>query len=237
MTNKTLSIILPCFNEEKNIPFILESFYQVIKRDDIEVIIVDNGSKDNTAKLLKDLIPKYSFAKSIRVELNKGYGYGIISGLRVAKGNYLGWTHADMQTNPKDILKAFSLIEEHNFSSNIFVKGLRRNRKSSELFFSVGMSIFSSIILLTPLWDINAQPNIFSRELFDNCSNAPYDFSFDLYYYFLALKKNYRIIRFDVKFEKRLYGHSNWNINWKSKLQFIFRNLIYILKLRSKRYN
>ena len=68
MFSKTLSIILPCFNEVNNIPDILKKFDQIIKRDDIEVILVDNGSTDNTCELLENIIPKYSFAKSIRVK-------------------------------------------------------------------------------------------------------------------------------------------------------------------------
>ena len=50
-----LSIIIPCFNEEKNIPFILQSFQNVIKKEDMEVILVNNGSTDKTAELLEQL--------------------------------------------------------------------------------------------------------------------------------------------------------------------------------------
>ena len=60
---KKLSVILPCFNESKNLPYVLEKFCKVINSDDIELIIVDNGSEDNTLKILEELIPKYSFAK------------------------------------------------------------------------------------------------------------------------------------------------------------------------------
>ena len=93
------------------------------------------------------------------------------------------------------------------------------------------MSIFESLLLLTPLWDINAQPNIFSRELFDNLEESPNDFSFDLYYYYLAVKNKYKIIRFKVNFGKRYFGISSWNINWQSKLRFIFRTIGFSFKL------
>ena len=97
------------------------------------------------------------------------------------------------------------------------------------------MSFFESILLLTPLWDINAQPNVFSRELFDNLKCAPDDFSFDLFYYYLAVKNNYKIIRFEVCFRKRYFGQSSWNINWLSKIKFIARTVkftfILILKI------
>ena len=67
---KKLSVILPCFNESKNLPYVLEKFGKVINSDDIELIIVDNGSEDNTLKILEELIPKYSFAKLEKVKVN-----------------------------------------------------------------------------------------------------------------------------------------------------------------------
>ena len=228
---KKLSVILPCFNESKNLPYVLEKFGKVINSDDIELIIVDNGSEDNTLKILEELIPKYSFAKLEKVKVNKGYGYGIKSGLKVAQGKYLSWTHADMQTDPNDVIKALNLIENCSSRDKLFIKGKRKGRPWSDEFFTIGMSFFESILLLTPLWDINAQPNVFSRELFDNLKCAPDDFSFDLFYYYLAVKNNYKIIRFEVSFRKRYYGQSSWNINWLSKIKFIARTVKFTFKL------
>ncbi len=224
-------MVLPCCNESKNIPLVLNRFNEVIVRDDIEVIFIDNGSTDNTQKVLEEIIPKFKFAKFEKLIKNRGYGYGIYCGLKLAKGKYLSWTHADMQTDPKDIIRGLNIIESMSGKDKIFVKGLRKGRDYRDVFFTVGMSIFESILLLSPLWDINAQPNIFSRELFDNIEESPNDFSFDLYYYFLAIKNKYKIIRFKVNFGERLFGNSSWNINWQSKLKFIIRTLSFTFKL------
>jgi glycosyltransferase involved in cell wall biosynthesis len=59
-----LSIIVPCYNESKNIPLILEKFASVIKRDDVEVILVNNGSTDGSQMVLDELLPKYPFFTS-----------------------------------------------------------------------------------------------------------------------------------------------------------------------------
>ena len=127
---KKLSVILPCFNESKNLPYVLEKFGKVINSDDIELIIVDNGSEDNTLKILEELIPKYSFAKLEKVKINRGYGNGIKSGLKVAQGKYLSWTHADMQTDPNDVIKALNLIENCSSRDKLFIKG--KERKTME---------------------------------------------------------------------------------------------------------
>lgn len=54
-----LSIVVPCYNEEENIPLILERFGEIMTRDDIEVILVDNGSTDNSAQVLARLLPSF----------------------------------------------------------------------------------------------------------------------------------------------------------------------------------
>src|SRR3954469_9056143 len=100
-----LSIIVPCYNEAKNIPLILGRFDDVIKQDNVEVVLVNNGSTDNSAEILNTLVPRFRFATVITIAKNHGYGFGITSGLKAAKGDFIGYTHADMQTDPRDVLK------------------------------------------------------------------------------------------------------------------------------------
>lgn len=91
-----MSIVIPCYNEEENIPIILDKFDNILTNEDIEIILVNNGSTDNSDEVLKRLLPKYLFARTVLVPINKGYGYGIFQGLKEAKGDFLGWMHADM---------------------------------------------------------------------------------------------------------------------------------------------
>ena len=104
------SLIIPCYNESKSIPQLLDKCLPLIGKGDIEVILVDNGSTDDTPEVLEALLPRYTGCRSIRVALNQGYGFGITSGLSAANGDILGWTHADLQTDPIDILKGIELI-------------------------------------------------------------------------------------------------------------------------------
>jgi glycosyltransferase involved in cell wall biosynthesis len=230
-----LSIIVPCYNEAKNIPLILEKFAIAIKRPDIEIIFINNGSKDNSQEVFDQLIPKYSFAKVKKIEVNQGYGFGITSGLRVATGEYIGYMHADMQTNPADIIKALEIIERQPNTKNFFVKGDRKGRSLFDQFFSIGMSLFETIYLNTKLWDVNAQPNIFHRSFFESIKdNCPKDFSLDLYLLYMAKKKKLNIIRFDVMFPDRIYGSSNWNTGIASKWKFIKCTIQFSRKLKKE---
>src|SRR3989338_2058897 len=111
----TLSAVIPCYNEAASIPLILERFKKVIAENsnntNIEVILVNNGSTDESKAVLAKLLPQYPFARSVEVVVNQGYGFGILAGLREARGEFLGWTHADLQTDPGDILKAGEILK------------------------------------------------------------------------------------------------------------------------------
>lgn len=227
-----LSIIVPCYNEEKNIPLILERFSEVIDRDDVELLLVNNGSLDDSKKVMDELVPKYAFARVVEVKENQGYGFGILSGLKEAKGEYIGWTHADMQTDPYDPLKALEIIEKTKNPKNIYVKGLRKKRPLFDSFFTIGMSIFETLYLKTKLYDINAQPNIFHRSFFEKWENPPHDFSLDLYVLYCAKKWGYKLIRFPVIFPPRIHGESSWNTGLGAKWGFIKRTVGFSRKLK-----
>ena len=230
-----LSIIVPCYNESKNIPLILEKFASVIKRDDVEVILVNNGSTDNSQMVLDELLPKYPFARVVKVAVNQGYGFGITSGLLEAKGEFIGYTHADMQTDPADPLKALEIIEKQSNPTRCYAKGDRKGRPLFDQFFTMGMSLFETIYLGTKLWDVNAQPNIFHRSFFETIKEScPKDFSLDLYLLYMAQKNRLDVIRFDVVFPERIHGESSWNNGLASKWKFIKRTIDFSVKLKKE---
>lgn len=227
-----LSIVIPCYNEEENIPIILRKFDEIILRDDIEVILVNNGSTDGSQQVLEHLLPQYIFARTILVSVNKGYGYGILQGLKVCKGDYIGWTHADMQTDPKDVIIALNIIEKTKDNKYIFIKGNRKNRPLIDQMFTSGMSVFETIYLGKKLYDINAQPNVFHKSFFETWKNTPYDFSFDLYALYLAQAQKLKLVRFNVLFTERIHGYSSWNTGLSSKWKFIKRTIEFSTKLK-----
>lgn len=229
-----LSIVVPCYNESKNIPLILSGFDQVIQRDDVEVVLVNNGSTDNSKEILENLLPKYSFARLANVEENQGYGYGILYGLKQATGTYIGWTHADMQTDPSDVIKALEIIEKSSETENIYVKGDRKGRPFFDQIFTSGMSLFETIYMGERLHDINAQPNIFHRSFFESWDDPPHDFSLDLYALYMAKKQKISVVRFDVLFPERIHGSSSWNTGFAAKKKFIKRTLDFSSKLKKR---
>ena len=226
------SLVIPCYNEAANLPLLLERCKWLVDRPEVEVVLVDNGSTDSTAQVLENLLPKYPRCRSIRVEKNLGYGFGILSGLKAAKGRILGWTHADMQTDPHDALAGLELFEK--YGDDIFVKGRRYGRPFMDVVFTIGMSVFETVLLKQPMWDINAQPTIFSRSFFESWVVPPNDFSLDLFVYYQAQKCGLKVYRFPVRFGERAHGVSHWNVNWAAKRKFILRTVHFSLKLKKK---
>jgi len=224
------SLIIPCYNEAANLPLLLERCKALAAKPEVEVILVDNGSTDDTPLVLLNLLPLYSGCRTVCVEKNQGYGFGIISGLKAAKGEILGWTHADMQTDPQDALRGLELFDR--YGRDIFVKGRRYGRPLADVLFTLGMSAFETLLLRKLLWDINAQPTMFTRRFFETWVATPDDFALDLYVYYQAKTQGLKVHRFPVMFGERAYGVSHWNVNWAAKWKFIRRTIDFSLQLK-----
>lgn len=226
------SIVVPCFNEADNIRSLIDGFASFINADSGELIIVDNGSNDETATFRDELMGMYPFLKWIRIEKNIGYGHGIYRGLLQARGKILCYTHADLQTDPADVRKALDVIASVPSGGKVLVKGCRKERRFGKRFFSRGMEFIVRIILKQSFREINAQPNVFTREIFQDFKSPPLDWGFDLYLYYMAQKSGCDIRRFNVIFPDRRSGASKWNKGFFSKIIFSYRTIRYCTKLK-----
>lgn len=231
-----LSIVIPCYNESKSLNKLLEACYYACNgRHDIQFVFVNNGSTDNTQNVLDQLLAqeRYVFGKSVLVPTNKGYGFGILQGLYAADGHILSWTHADLQTDPKDVILAYEKFKVDLDSNFCIVKGERRGRNIFDTLFTGGMSLLSSFFLNQNLWDINAQPKVFHRDFMIHLQKAPFDFSLDLYLLFVANKIKISIYSFSVFFSKREFGEAKGGGTIGGKFKLINRTLKYIIELRN----
>ena len=228
-----LSLIVPCYNEARNLPALVERF-RAIEDEAIEIILVDNGSTDATPTVLEDLIRDCPRIASVRVPINKGYGFGILSGLNAATGDVLAWTHADQQTDPMDAVIGFDRFRMAAHPETLFIKGLRYGRPLVDTIFTAGMSMFESVLTRTVMRDINAQPTMFHRTFFATWRDAPDDFALDLYAYWRAKEAKLTVYRFPVRFGPRLFGNSHWNTGMRARLKFIRRTISFSLKLKGQ---
>jgi glycosyltransferase involved in cell wall biosynthesis len=232
-----LSVIFPCYNESSNIVGIISSIKSALQgRNDVELILVDNGSTDSTPKVLKQALQgeHNKQFKTLRIKKNIGYGHGIMEGVRVASGDVIAWTHADLQTDPADVLEAYKIFVEHLEYPNCILKGRRLGRNPLDALFTGGMSIISTLLLRKQLSDVNAQPKMFHRDFVEKLTESPTDFSLDLYILFQARLNNFPILEYPVKFRKRFHGEPKGGGSLKGKWKLIRRTLSYMLKLKYK---
>jgi glycosyltransferase involved in cell wall biosynthesis len=231
---KDLSIVFPCYNESGNLLNLFSKLKNILKKNSdlkIEFIIVNNGSIDDTSDIIKKNLNKKYF-KIVTIKKNIGYGNGIIKGIIKATGKIIAWTHADTQTPPDDVVRLYKKYKIELLNNNCVVKGLRKNRPLFDNLFSFFMSIFSSSIFSQRLIDINAQPKIFNRKFINHLRNAPKDFSFDLFFLYIANKNNFKIYTLPVYFNKRLNGFSKGGGSFYGKIKLTFRTLAYIINLK-----
>ena len=228
------SLVVPCYNEAENIDPLVSKCLTILERKDCEVILVDNGSYDQTKEKIIINSKKYNNLKLAIVERNQGFGYGVFTGINNSTGSVVGYCHADLQTDPKDFLKAIDIIETNNIANqNFLIKGRRLNRPLIDNCFTFFMSLYSSILFTRLLFDINSQPNVFNKNLINKLKFIPNDFNIDLYIFFIAKKINSKIFKCDVYFPSRERGEGS-NDQLMQKIKNSLKQIINILLMRFK---
>lgn len=231
------SVVVPCYNEEKNLSRLMQRFDPIQEKlaaagKELELVLVENGSADKSHEKILDIVQSHTYVKEVRVAVNQGYGYGILQGLAACSGEFLFWLHADLQLPPEAILDMIALLDKSDNPENLFIKGTRTNRPILDRFFTFGMGIFESLYLGVSLREINAQPTCISRSFFQTWESSPYDFSFDLYVYYTAVKLGMKVVRVPVRQSKRQEGKSSWNTGIGARLRLAFRTLKYSRSLK-----
>lgn len=227
------SIIIPCYNEGENISNLIKRIRPLQERYDLEYILVENGSTDDSRLYFQKYVEdQYQNIKIVYVDNNEGYGYGLQQGMKASEGEYIGWIHADMQMPPEELVKFFDAILSSESEAHSFLKGIRTNRSMLDCFFTKGQSIFNTILFGTKLYDVGAIPVIFHHSLMGKIEEMPNDFSIELYIYKEAALKGFEINRYKVKLLKREKGNSSWNHGLKSKIRQSKRIFIDSIKIK-----
>lgn len=125
MSLKSLSVFLPAYNEEDSIASAVESVVEVLKSlaIDWEVLVINDGSKDKTAEVVKSFEKKYPNVRLINHEVNKGYGHVLKTGFARAKYSWVAFVDSDGQFDFAEIKKLIEKTDEADV-----ILGYRLNR-------------------------------------------------------------------------------------------------------------
>ncbi|MBM3233788.1 glycosyltransferase [Candidatus Pacearchaeota archaeon] len=196
------SIVLPAYNEQKRIGIFLEELILFCRKKlkDFEIIIVNDGSTDNTLDVLKKYRKKI---KIISYSINKGKGYAVKTGMLAAKGDKIVFLDSDGAYPPENILKIFSALENYDVAA-----GTKRSKDSrwysSEPFLRKLMSfVYNAFIIMLfreRIWDAGCGIKGFrknaARYLASNLISAGWTFDVELMV--RAYRKKYKIKRIPV---------------------------------------
>ncbi|NBX75400.1 MAG: glycosyltransferase family 2 protein [Proteobacteria bacterium] len=230
-------LVVPCFNEAESLELLIQKSAQSalefgLSSLSFQLVLVDNGSRDKTQEVLTGL-KRTDWGKWFRVvtlEVNQGYGGGISEGLKTTQAPWVGFTHADLQCDPKDALRAF--LDCKKRSGPVIVQGERKNRDFSDWIVSRVFEFFVGVIWGFWAFDLNAQPKVFSRELLEKIKNPPTGIPLDAFILWRAKENGFFKKRIEVHLARRRYGHSHWNFGLRKKLTTFLKVVRELLKVR-----
>lgn len=227
----TLSIALPFYNEEEGAVDVVSDLQKALEQSDIdyELVLVENGSKDGTGTILRDFAAKNPRIRVHTVPVNQGYGWGIIQGLRVARGKNIGFMCADGQIRPDDLIRVFVEFAKQDADVGKVMRVSRHDglkRKVISFFYN---HLFS-LLFGTRCPDINGTPKIFKRKYFEMFGLQSKDWFIDAELIIKATQKGLTIRQVPVDFLKREKGRSN--VRWKTIVEFL-KNIVRYRFMRS----
>ena len=169
-----LSLIMPCYNEQAIVGQTVRRLLQAFERAEIaiEVITVDNGSRDDTLNILNDLAARHpGIIVVVRVLENIGYGNGVLTGIPHARGAWVGIIPADGQVDAEDTVR---LYEDAVATGEVVLAKARRRFRMDGLqrkFVSICYNIFFRLLFprIASL-DINGLPKLMPREVIQRLS-------------------------------------------------------------------
>lgn len=224
-----VSIIIPVWNEEKNITPLVERIHTSCKEKEqpYEIIIVDDHSTDKTRVKISKLLRKYPIVSLLK-QGKRGKAYSLFEGMQKASSPFIVCIDADLQYPPEAIIPMIQKLKE---GSDIVVAN-RVNQQISPLrkFISTSFKKLFGKTLFGLDYDIQAGLKVFRREIISLLDYQPSSgWTFDLEFLHRAKQAGLAIENFDITFEKRLSG--------KSKVSFLATSVeigINALQVKSK---
>jgi glycosyltransferase involved in cell wall biosynthesis len=229
MMMNELSVLVPAFNEVDSLKVIIPELIAVTKKNNWQLIIIDDGSTDGTSDYLKNNYRDQLLL--LRHDSNKGYGAALKKGIENASSQYLVNFDADGQHKVADIEILFSKIKTESFD---LVVGKREGEHHSTSYKTVGKKIIRTFISFAfrkkiPVYDINSGFKIFNKEkALTLIAQCPDSMAFSESITILFAYAGFKISETPVSAFRRLQGKSKVNT------AAAFRSFFDIFKLSLK---
>ncbi|KZS41296.1 hypothetical protein AWE51_23105 [Aquimarina aggregata] len=207
---KTLTIIIPAFNEADSLQLFFPKVIDHCQDKDYKLIIVNDGSSDQTLEVLTKFQNESSYKFNIvSHKVNKGYGGAIKTGIKSSNTDYVITMDADGQHYLQDIDKLFSKVLETDAD---LIVGSRKGQSSASLFRGIGKHIIrmvAKVLMKLSIYDINSGMKIYNTELVKKYLKlTPDTMSFSDIITLTFVSNKHLVIEEPIRIKDRLKGSS-----------------------------
>lgn len=208
-----ISIIVPLYNEEESLTKLYEWIENVMKANkfSFEVIFINDGSSDNSWKVIEDLKDKSSNVRGIKFRNNYGKSPALYCGFRAAKGDVVITMDADLQDSPDEIPELYSMIKNENYD---LVSGWKKKRYDSKFAKNLPSKLYNATarkVTGLKLHDMNCGLKAYKNEVVKNIEVYG-----EMHRYIPFLAKNAGFTKIGekvVEHRKRQFGETKFGLS------------------------
>lgn len=208
-----ISVVIPLLNEEESLYELHDWIVQTMQSNQYsyEILFIDDGSTDNSWKIIEELAQKNKHVKGIKFNINYGKSQALNIGFKEAKGDVIITMDADLQDNPEEIPELFELITKENFD---LISGWKKVRYDSAIRKNIPSKLFNAVARKTSglhLHDFNCGLKAYKNEVVKNI-----DVHGEMHRYIPVLAKNAGFTKIDekvVQHQARKYGKTKFGMD------------------------
>ena len=230
-----LSIVIPVFNEDRYLEKLFDQLKKFFNKDDIEIIIIDDGSTDNSNKIIENFKTKEDFKfnfSCIKLDINSGKGKALQTGIKKAIGKYILLQDADLELDIKDSKEMYDMICNNQEIKCIFgSRYLSGKLKKNNYFFNnlIGKinSLIFNIFFSQSLSDVHCGLKILHQDVIKKIKLSINDFGIEIDLASQVVRNNFFIYEYGVSYYFRTKEQGK-KITWLDGLKSFY----YLLKVR-----
>jgi glycosyltransferase involved in cell wall biosynthesis len=207
----TVSVVIPVFNEVKNLPELVDRVQAALTGHDFELVLVDDGSSDGSAKLIEGLASSRAWLQPVLLIRNYGQSTALQAGFDVARGGLVATLDGDLQNDPADIPALLQILREQPDVD--LVSGWRKDRQDAAVSRKLPSRIANRLIARVTgiaLKDNGCALKVYRREIIERLRIYGEQHRFIVA---LAVEAGARVMEIPVRHHPRTRGQSKYGLD------------------------
>ena len=227
----TLTLVVPCYNEEATLAGCIERVLKLRSKTlKLEIIIVDDCSKDRSLEVARDLEENIPEIRVLHHEVNKGKGAALRTGFQYATGDYVGIQDADLEYEPMEYLKLLAPLQQ-NEADVVFGSRYLRPGKRKVLYFwhswmNKTLTFISNMMTNLDISDMETCYKLFRREIIQSIELKENRFGFEPEVVAKVAQRHCRVWEMAISYRPRSVEEGK-KINWKDGVRALYCILHY----------